>query len=906
MGIALVSYQELSRQIQTNLERQIYLDTKSYALLIFNRINLISEQLRMIYQSDVSQLNMKEFYADELSNKYISDVYLLEGKKYFKQVYGGASFDYELNEKEENHLSQNKFLFKIESENTNDSPPLLYHASSHDLNDVIIVAVINVDEFLYANNMACVSAEKNIEAVCNVDGFPTQKIPFAFSSENKYKEFVYKDKLHSTYYWELFLGATFSPDSLFVNTITPLEDAYQALPRFRKYFILILLASLLIILLLAAGQVRRTIVPLSVLQKSAEKIKNGDYGSTIKLTSHDEFQDLSETFNEMSGKISDHFEMINAFTEIDKLIFSSLDSKSIITNLIHKLRSFLKTSNVGIIILNFEEQGTANFLIHSNDEKNNIEEYSIKISQSQHEELEECDTCIQLKNNSERNYLSQLNSVENENIRLFPLKNTDGVIGVLYINNGHHSDFETFEKNEIKELASKVAIALSNSTWEQKLYIQAHYDKLTGLPNRNLLQKEFSLNLEKAKIDNHKMVLILVGLDRFKYINDSYGHLVGDKLLVEVANILKQNVQEYDFIARYGGDEFIIVPDVKDINDIIAYIKMLSENILSNLERQITIDSYDLLVTPSLGISIFPKHGEDFYELLKNADAAMYYAKNKGRENYQYYSKKLDVDNLKKLELERDLTNALNNKELVLHYQPKISSQTGQLIGAEALLRWQHPRRGMVSPSEFIELAEETGLILPMSEWIFKTACKEAMEWQRVTSLKFRISVNLSPKQFLNYNIYDCVQKVLEESRLDPALLDLEITEGSAMDDIEKTIVTLHELKSLGVSLSIDDFGTGYSSMSYLQKFPVDILKIDQSFVRDIPANIENMAIVKSIISLAKSLSLEIVAEGVETMKQHELLAQLGCEVLQGYYFSKPLDAEDFRSFMFEDHKLVM
>ncbi len=420
---------------------------------------------------------------------------------------------------------------------------------------------------------------------------------------------------------------------------------------------------------------------------------------------------------------------------------------------------------------------------------------------------------------------------------------------------------------------------------EETVRSLAYHDTLTGLPNRLLFQDRLTLAVAQAHRHHKGLAVLFLDVDRFKVINDSLGHSVGDRLIREVAGRLRSCVREGDTVARLGGDEFtLLLPDAGHAVDAAKIAKKVLEVIRTAFE----IDRRELFVTCSIGISLYPDDGRDAETLVKNADAAMYRAKEQGRDLYQLYTPALNATALERLALESSLRKALAHDELLLHYQPILDVATDRIHGLEALLRWRHPELGLVSPAEFIPLAEVTGLILNIGPWVLRTACAQARAWQ-LRQPGLRIAVNLSARQFQESGLVGHVTEALAETGLEPRCLQLEITESSAMQNAQAAIQTLRELKALGVGLSIDDFGTGYSSLSYLKRFPIDTLKIDQSFIRDIETDPDDAAIASAIIALAHTLKLEVVAEGVETPGQLEFLARHGCDLTQGYLFSRPV-----------------
>ncbi|MCX7569310.1 EAL domain-containing protein [Tumebacillus sp. DT12] len=426
-------------------------------------------------------------------------------------------------------------------------------------------------------------------------------------------------------------------------------------------------------------------------------------------------------------------------------------------------------------------------------------------------------------------------------------------------------------------------------TVEKRLRHMAFYDTTTNLPNRILFEDQLGRELSRARQNNRTLAVFSLDIDRFKYVNDTLGHTMGDLLLQSVTERLRECAREGDTVARVGGDEFtLILSDLDDPADAVV----LAEQVLAAFAQPFMLDEIELFVTASVGISIGPNDGHHVIDLIKNADTAMYRAKELGRNNYQLYNPQMAAPTVQSLSLMSDLRKALDKGEFVVYYQPQIRVPTGELIGVEALLRWNHPTRGMISPAQFIPLAEETGLIIPIGEWVLRTACAQVKAWAEDGYPEMRVAVNLSARQFMRDDLVDVVERALRDTGLKPHLLDLEITESMTMHNVDRAIQILHGLKNLGVMISLDDFGTGYSSLSYLKHFPIHMLKIDQSFVRDITVDPDDAAIANSIIALAHALNLKVIAEGVETEEQLGYLLEQGCQEMQGYLFSPPLPVD--------------
>lgn len=426
---------------------------------------------------------------------------------------------------------------------------------------------------------------------------------------------------------------------------------------------------------------------------------------------------------------------------------------------------------------------------------------------------------------------------------------------------------------------------------EELIHSLAYYDPLTGLPNRRLLEDRLQVALAHAHRSHSRVAVMFVDLDRFKRINDSLGHTVGDRVLVEAARRLKQCLREDDTIARTGGDEFLVLLNHFESDDAPAQAAM---RIIEALRQPIVVDGRELVITTSLGVSVYPEDGQDGNVLIKNADTAMYRAKDEGRNSFQMYQTAMNARSLEHLALEAALHHALGRDELALHYQPVIDISTGKVVAAEALLRWQHPDRGLISPGEFIPIAEDTGLIVPIGAWVVREACRQHQAWARQGLDLPAMKVNLSARQFRDPNLLEMISSVLAETGMPASSLNFELTESILMDASEHGIAILISMRALGLGLALDDFGTGYSSLAYLKRFPINELKIDRLFVRDIELNQSDAAIARAIVTLAHSLGQKVVAEGIETCAQLKTLTDSGCDMAQGYLFSRPVAAEAF------------
>lgn len=448
--------------------------------------------------------------------------------------------------------------------------------------------------------------------------------------------------------------------------------------------------------------------------------------------------------------------------------------------------------------------------------------------------------------------------------------------------------------------------------FEDKIRELAYFDSLTGLPNRESFMMHVEQSIKSASRHKHELAALFMDLDNFKRINDTLGHTIGDLMLKAIAERLTDCLRSTDIlghetenvstnmVSRFGGDEFtLLLTEIHSSDD----AAIVSQRIMESLTRPLNLAGHEVVITPTIGIAVFPEDGNNSEVLFRNADTAMYAAKRNGKNQFQFYNKAMNVNARERLTMESQLRNALEHEELALHYQPQMELDKGHVIGVEALLRWQNSKLGNVPPDTFIPIAEDSGLIIPIGEWVLRTACVQLKAWQDTGVPILRVAVNISVRQFMHPGFLELVKQVLGETGLKPESLELEITESLLMQDVETAITLLRELKALGIQLAIDDFGTGYSSLSYLKRYPIDRLKVDKAFVQDITTNLQDAAITKAVIAMANNMDLRVIAEGVETEDQLNYLTDKHCHEVQGYYLSKPIPAHEICQFIEQHNK---
>lgn len=607
---------------------------------------------------------------------------------------------------------------------------------------------------------------------------------------------------------------------------------------------------------------RRILSPLKLLERAARTIGSGNLGEPVALNSRDEFGHLGQSFESMRASL-----------------LADRQQREKVEQELRKLHQAVEQSVSSLVITNAD--GIAEYVNHRfelttgyrQDEIIGHKFNKIRSEQTPPGLYRKMWETIKAGETWEGELLNRKKSGELfwELVSISPVRNMPGEI----------SHFIGIQHDITRR-----------KTMEERLNFLANHDELTGLPNRRLLADRFSQLISRLQAHEQQIALLMLDLNRFKLINDSLGHETGDRVLVEIGNRLAKLARSGDTVSRYGGAEFVILVTEMEST---AAVTDLARRIIRNTSQPIAIDERLLHVSCSIGVALWPQDGVTLDNLLSNADAAMYQAKKRHGEKLQFFTEALNQQVQQRMEMENGLRNALQDHELELYYQPQYNQQTNRITGMEALLRWHHPRRGLISPDRFIPLAEETGLILPIGEWVLESACLQLKQFQRNGYPDLIVAVNVSVRQLEGQDMAEIIQRIVGKTAINPATLEIEITESTMMEDPERMIESLSALRKLGVRLALDDFGTGHSSLSYLQRFPFDKIKIDRAFIRNITRSEDDAAIAVTIGAMAKSLKLEVIAEGVETEEQMAFLKRCGCNQVQGYLISKPLPAGEFK-----------
>ena len=693
--------------------------------------------------------------------------------------------------------------------------------------------------------------------------------------------------------WQLSLASRFRAPALDVVASQPKAVALDSNTDFNRILLPALMLVLGLVAYLSMNMIDRSLVPLQRLTTAAKQLATGDLGLRVRLRSDDEFEELADAFNNMADRLGQQFDALKAMSDIDRLILSGADSAELARCLVRNLTGILDINTAAVIARDNKNSREARMITSQNGELTDDEiELPEDLNRTWYQPRQ---VALEEVEDSEAPYADRFRSLGIAYAIVIPVVLEKDLMGMILLASSSRLSLNDFSTQRCVDLAGRFAVALSSAERADALFRKASFDDLTGLPNRQLLKERLGDMIDAARHERHSGGILYLDLDRFKEINDVYGHSVGDIVLSQAAERIRSEVRDDDLVARLGGDEFVVVLPRIAGNE---RLKATASRILTRMSELFSVFGVNHFVGASIGIALFPDDGDSVETLLKNADSAMYRAKDAGRNRYEFYNISLNAESRRKIELERDLRAACDAEELEVYYQPQFSLENGIISGAEALLRWEHAEHGFVSPREFVPLAEGSDLIVKIGRWVIEQACADL---RRVLDARLHpgpVSINVSARQLSDPGFVNDVTESLQRNGIHPCYLQLEVTETTVAQNRDIAIDILKRLRHHGVRVAIDDFGTGYSSLSYLQNLPFDVIKIDKSFVDLIGQDESSDNICRTIIRMARELGKASIAEGVEREDQVEFLETHGCDIVQGYHYSRPLPFGDFFAFV--------
>ena len=897
-----LSFHQVSQQLYQQSYDALQKSSKDYGLRFIDRLVLAESALRLLanrIERSNRGLRDQNLFRDQKIQKQFNDLAIITGTGQRASLLGDTRMV--------------PYLTKEEIEAVRSGLTLIKAVDSDELGIKQIWIALNFNE--KTPDSGILMAELHPEALWEVDNMginqllvmtevgeswfsslPKKSLPNQLLTEllDKYSGSFNPnigDNVYLGGFWQAPIGNMFASPDLIIVHAQPKSVALSAINYFTKVYPPVILLTVLIVAFLSTKLIAKYLSPLSALKKATERIADGEFDYQVEVDSKDEFEALADSFNEMTRRLRSQFEIQSTMAEIDRQILSVLNADEIVETALNRLPGILFSDLISIAKFDAENRLLVAVHTRRDDQHFDLQEQSMALTNEDLAELQQSQGSV-LEINDNRLlpvYLKILNLAGNWFYLVIPVV----VNGQVAASISFAYQQPKVIGNELKSIArsfgDRIAVALSNAAWEEKLFQQAHFDGLTGLPNRLVLNERLQQEIARADRDSKQLAVFFLDLDRFKNVNDSLGHSAGDVLLVKVAKHLSNSIRTTDLVVRMSGDEFVVLITDIDNPDL---INMIANKVLKAVDTTSIVAGQSVKSTASMGIAMYPADAITPEDLLKYADSAMYYAKNDGRANFRFYSADMTEKALENIKLEHDLREAISKGEIVVYYQPKFDSDKN-IIGAEALIRWKHSELGMISPAKFIPIAEQSMLIVEIGRWVLEQTCELIKSFTNLGIEPVPISVNISGVEFDRPDIVANVAEILKRTRVNPDFIEMELTENVAIGNREACIERMHQLKALGLRLAMDDFGTGFSSLSYLQDLPLDVLKIDQHFIRELDTGINSQAIVRAILALADGLHMQVIAEGVETESQLTFLQDHQCKFFQGFLFSRPIPAAE-------------
>ncbi len=889
-----ISYKYMIELLLEQKQDHMSSESKSYGMAIFDRILVAESQLiglgenLLLSNSINTEANNPILKVDDSNTKLFSNINVYKDSTHLL-------FEYT----KQQHLQNGKTLITIKhKDNVNNI--IFYRLISTSESNILLSAEVDKNyifgdmDIFAGDDDACVISKNS--GVLNCSNEKLNKLflsnfdQYIKTLENTNHININNNK-HLVASWELFLNGSYNTDSWFIYYTIPRNTIFIPINEFGSYLIPLLVLSILIISFISYNQITRILVPLEKLNLLTKKIAKRDFSEVLNFDTNDEFQNLGESFNLMSAELSRQFTVMTSMSNLDRAILTTMDKKNVVEAIFKNLKDYINYNFASIVLL---EENTYSGILYNygSHEKQLLTQIPIQISHKDFDVLlAHSDELIRTLQKDKIQSVKWLNDVLSNYVTTIAIKQQKEFLGLIIIGHQFIPRLNEEALEQLDNYIDRIKVALNAVEREEKLIKQAHFDSLTGLPNRELLIDTFN---KITYQQNNKVAVLFIDLDRFKVINDSQGHAIGDKLLIAASERIKKCVYNKGFLARYGGDEFIVLLTFQNDSSCIAET---AKKISSSLSEIFTIDNYEQFIGATIGISIYPKDGNNWDDILQKSDIAMYKAKESERGKYSFFSDAMQEDIREKALLEADLFHAIEKNELYMMYQIQIDIESGNVSGAESLIRWKHNKIGNISPEQFISYAEENGFIISLGTWVLREVIKQCRKWQFEHHPLPRVAVNISARQLKHDNFLSDVENLLNNFDIATTNIEFEITESLLLSDDKNILNKLRQLNELGISISIDDFGKGYSSLSYLKKLPVQTLKIDKLFVKDLAEDPESRSIVRAIIAMAKSLNKKVVAEGVETAEQLSILKELECDIAQGFYISKPKFAHDVSNY---------
>ncbi len=894
---AWLAWHEFSRGLEVESSRNLKANAKEYGIEILSRLELASakagEIIRIAEKDGLSAVDEHEFLTDDFNGFWvIRDTFAPA------TLLRSEGLEIELSLADEEHLNAGGTKLALTQQNE----LIMLQAVGSWAPGCLVAFRLNsgkiwgARENLPHNTEFCVFGEDGQRLYCTDTIEAGIHASLVDSGENRssiFGEWEHNGETQFVALWQLFLGGAYATPSIDIIAVQSRSFAMRTGTDFRRVFIPAIILIFVLVAFLSVKLIARSLVPLQHLTLAARQYAGGDLASRVRVDTGDEFEWLAEAFNNMAQRLGRQISALEAMSGIDRMILSGTKFEDVSEDVVGHLVELTSCQSASVIARDVDAPSKGKMI--SSCGKEFIHERidlpgGIDNSWCQPRQVD-----IAEVDDQQAPYKARFEAFGHSFVVLVPVVLNEQLKGVLLLGFESRLELSQGSMQRVIDLAGRFAVALSSVEREETLYRQAHFDTLTGLPNRQLLKDRLEQHIANARVEDHSGALLFLDLDRFKEINDVFGHSVGDGVLIQAAQRIVSEVRDRDTVARLGGDEFVVVlPSVRNE----SIVRSMAERLLARLAEAFTVRDVDHYVSASIGVVMFPEDGDSVETLLKNADAAMYRAKDAGRGRFEFFSKRLNAESRRKIGLERDLREAYYDGALQLHYQPQFDISSGEISGAEALLRWTHPTDGVISPEEFVPLAEDSGLIVDLGEWVIEQACKDLRAILDRGLHPGPVSINVSALQLRESGFRRAIMAPVRRYEIHPGYMQLEVTETAVAQNKDTAIALLESLRSDGVRVAIDDFGTGYSSLSYLQQMPFDVIKIDKSFVDKIGSGVTSNNICRTIIRMAEELGKVSIAEGVETCEQLEFLQRNGCDFVQGFYYSRPLPPDQFLEFV--------